>query len=132
MNVADLFSGVGGMSEGFRMAGFDIKFAVEFDKDIAAAYGYNHPETEVIAEDICKVDVKALHKKYPSIDVVMGGPPCQGFSQKGKRLSLDDPRNYLFQQFVRFVKEFKPKYFVLENATAVSLNTAFGAWVVPA
>ena len=115
MNVADLFSGVGGMSEGFRMAGFDIKFAVEFDKDIAAAYGYNHLETEVIAEDICKVDVKAVHKKYPSIDVVMGGPPCQGFSQKGKRLSLDDPRNYLFQQFVRFVKEFKPKYFVLEN-----------------
>lgn len=115
MNVADLFSGVGGMSEGFRMAGFHIKFAIEFDKDIAVSFRCNHPETEVIAEDICKVDVKALHKKYPSIDVVMGGPPCQGFSQKGKRLSLDDPRNFLFQQFVRFVKEFKPKYFVLEN-----------------
>lgn len=115
MNVADLFSGVGGMSEGFRMAGFDIKFAIEFDKDIAKAYSLNHPKTEMIADDICKVDVHKLHKKYPSIDVVMGGPPCQGFSQKGKRLSLDDPRNFLFQQFVRFVQEFKPKYFVFEN-----------------
>lgn len=115
MTVADLFSGVGGMSEGFRMAGFDIKFAIEFDKEIAAAYKNNHPETEVIADDICNVDVKSLHNKYPSIDVIMGGPPCQGFSQKGKRLNLDDPRNFLFQQFVRFVEEFKPKYFVLEN-----------------
>lgn len=115
MNVADLFSGVGGMSEGFRMAGFDIKFAIEFDKEIAAAYRKNHPKTEVIAEDICNVDAKALHAKYPQIDVVMGGPPCQGFSQKGKRLNLNDPRNYLFQQFVRFVDELKPKYFVLEN-----------------
>lgn len=115
MNVADLFAGVGGMSEGFRMAGFDIKFAVEFDKDIAKSYKLNHPETEVLAEDVCSVDVQALHKRHPNIDVIMGGPPCQGFSQKGKRLSLDDPRNYLFQQFVRFVKEFKPKYFVLEN-----------------
>lgn len=115
MNVADLFSGVGGMSEGFRMAGFDIIFAVEFDKEIASAYKYNHPETEVIAEDICNVDVVNLHNKYPTIDVVMGGPPCQGFSQKGKRLNINDPRNYLFHQFVRFVKEFKPKYFVLEN-----------------
>lgn len=115
MNVADLFSGVGGMSEGFRMAGFDIKFAIEFDKEIAMAYALNHEGTEVIAEDIREVDVEALHKRYPTIDVIMGGPPCQGFSQKGKRMSLDDPRNFLFQQFVRFVKEFKPKYFVLEN-----------------
>ncbi len=115
MNVADLFSGVGGLSEGFRMAGFDIKFAVEFDKEIASVYGLNHKDTEVIADDICNVDVISLHKKYPSIDVIIGGPPCQGFSQKGKRLNLDDPRNFLFKQFVRFVKEFNPKYFVLEN-----------------
>ena len=115
MNVIDLFAGVGGMSEGFRMEGFDIKVAIEYDKDIASSYGKNHPGTEVIADDISNVDVEQLHKKYPDIDVVMGGPPCQGFSQKGKRLSLNDPRNYLFQQFVRFVKEFKPKYFVLEN-----------------
>lgn len=115
MIVGDLFAGVGGMSEGFRQAGFDIAFAVEFDKDIANAYQLNHKKTDVYAEDICQIDVAALHLKHPHIDVIIGGPPCQGFSQKGKRLSLDDPRNYLFQQYVRFVKEFAPKYFVLEN-----------------
>ena len=122
MNVADLFAGVGGMSEGFRMAGFDIKFAIEFDKDIAQAFANNHIGTEVISEDICNVDAKALHEKYPKIDVIMGGPPCQGFSQKGKRLNLDDPRNFLFHQFVRFVGEFNPKYFVLENVPNIVPN----------
>ena len=119
MIVGDLFAGVGGMSEGFRMAGFDIAFAVEFDKDIANAYKLNHKGTDVYAENICDIDVVALHRKYPHIDVIIGGPPCQGFSQKGKRLSLDDPRNFLFQQYVRFVAEFKPKYFVLENVPGI-------------
>ena len=116
MIVGDLFAGVGGMSEGFRQAGFNIAFAVEFDRDIAKAYQLNHKETDVYAEDIYVV---SLHQKHPHIDVIIGGPPCQGFSQKGKRLSLDDPRNFLFQQYVRFVKEFKPKYFVLENVPNV-------------
>lgn len=116
MIIADLFAGVGGMSEGFKMAGgFKIAFAVEFDKDIAHAYKMNHKDTEVYATDICMIDAVELHKKHPVIDVIIGGPPCQGFSQKGKRLSLDDPRNFLFQQYVRFVNEFHPKYFVLEN-----------------
>lgn len=115
MNVADLFAGVGGMSEGFKMAGFNISFAVEYDKDIAYAYEKNHIGTKMFNTDICQLDVKELHKEFPNIDVIIGGPPCQGFSQKGKRLSLDDPRNFLFKQYVRFVKEFKPKYFVLEN-----------------
>ena len=115
MIVGDLFAGVGGLSEGFRMDGFDIGFAIEFDKEIAESYKLNHPTTDVIADDISKVDVEELHKKHPNIDVIIGGPPCQGFSQKGKRLSLDDPRNFLFKQFVKFVAEFKPKYFVLEN-----------------
>ena len=115
MIIGDLFAGVGGMSEGFRMAGFDVAFAIEYDKDIAASYKKNHTDTDVIADDICNVDVVLLHQKHPHIDVIIGGPPCQGFSQKGKRLSLDDPRNFLFKQFVKFVAEFKPKYFVLEN-----------------
>ena len=116
MIVGDLFAGVGGMSEGFQMTGqFNIAFAVEFDKDIADAYQRNHQETDVYAKNICDIDVVALHKKHPKVDVIIGGPPCQGFSQKGKRLNLEDPRNFLFQQYVRFVKEFKPKYFVLEN-----------------
>ena len=116
MIVGDLFAGVGGMSEGFKLAGgFDIAFAVEYDKEIAFAYKKNHTTTEVYDMDIREINVIDLHKKYPVIDVIIGGPPCQGFSQKGKRLNIDDPRNYLFQQYVRFVEEFKPKYFVLEN-----------------
>lgn len=111
MIVGDLFAGVGGMSEGFLMAGgFDIAFAVEFDKEIANAYQRNHVGTEVLAENICDIDVKSLHARHPKIDVIIGGPPCQGFSQKGKRLNLDDPRNFLFQQYVTQVSdlEFKP------------------------
>ena len=115
MKVADLFSGVGGMSQGFIMSGFEIDIAIEFDKEIAGSFKKNHPHTDVYAKDIRDVDFSNLHKKHPDIDVVMGGPPCQGFSQKGKRLSLNDPRNFLFRQFVKFVEEFSPKYFVLEN-----------------
>lgn len=115
MIVGDLFAGVGGLSEGFRMAGCEIGFAIELDKEIAYSYQLNHPSTNVIADDIRNVDASELHKKHPVIDIIIGGPPCQGFSQKGKRLSLDDPRNFLFLQFVKFVREFEPKYFVLEN-----------------
>lgn len=115
MIIGDLFAGVGGMSEGFRMAGFEVAFAIEYDKEIAASYKRNHEKTDVVADDICNVDVEQLHEKHPHVDVIIGGPPCQGFSQKGKRLSLDDPRNFLFKQFVKFVEEFDPKYFVLEN-----------------
>lgn len=115
MIAADLFSGVGGLSQGFISAGFEIAFAVEFDKEISKAYAYNHPETEMINEDICSIDVEEVKKRHPHIDLIMGGPPCQGFSQKGKRLNINDPRNFLFQQFVRFVDSFRPKFFVLEN-----------------
>ncbi len=115
MKVADLFAGVGGLSHGFIKAGFDVDIAIEYDKDIAASYKKNHPQTDVYAEDITKLNLEDIHAKHPKIDIVMGGPPCQGYSQKGKRLSLNDPRNYLFKQFVRFVEVFSPKYFVLEN-----------------
>jgi DNA (cytosine-5)-methyltransferase 1 len=115
MIAADLFSGVGGLSQGFISAGFEIAFAIEFDKEIADAYAKNHPGTEMINENICTIDVESVKKRHPHIDLIMGGPPCQGFSQKGKRMSINDPRNFLFQQFVRFVESFKPKYFVLEN-----------------
>lgn len=125
MNVADLFSGVGGLSQGFIQAGFNITLAIEFDPPIADAYKLNHPNTTVYNEDICKMDFKRLHKIHPNIDIVVGGPPCQGFSQKGKRLQLDDPRNFLFRRFVDFVTEFQPKYFVIENVPNI-ITTANG------
>lgn len=125
MIVADLFAGVGGLSQGFIKAGFSIALAVEFDSTIARAYQLNHKDTKVYNDDICKMDFSEVHLHHPNIDIVIGGPPCQGFSQKGKRLKLDDPRNFLFQRFVDFVKEFKPKYFVLENVPNI-ITTAKG------
>lgn len=125
LKVADLFSGVGGLSQGFIQAGFNVTLAIEFDSSIANAYKLNHPNTAIYNEDICKMDFKHLHKIHPDIDIVIGGPPCQGFSQKGKRLQLDDPRNFLFRRFVDFVDEFKPKYFVIENVPNI-ITTANG------
>lgn len=125
MKVADLFAGVGGLSLGFEQAGFDIAFAVEFDKDIAAAYEKNHVGTMVYNTDICKLDPHELMNRHGKIDVVVGGPPCQGFSQKGKRLSVKDDRNFLFRQYVRFVEALRPKFFVIENVPNI-VTTANG------
>lgn len=125
MKVADLFAGVGGLSQGFIKAGCSIEFAVEFDSAIAEAYQKNHPNTTVYNEDISKLDTTLLKQKHPHVDIIIGGPPCQGFSQKGKRLSINDPRNFLFQQFVRFVRDFNPTYFVIENVPNI-LTTSNG------
>ena len=125
MKVADLFSGVGGLSLGFRQAGFAVAFAIEHDKEIAEAYSRNDSSAVMFNEDITKLDPKKLANRFGRVDVIVGGPPCQGFSQKGKRLSVNDDRNFLFKQYVRFVAEFKPKYFVLENVPNI-ITTAKG------
>ena len=112
----DLFAGVGGLSLGFEQAGFKIVWANEFNKSIADAYKKNHPYTIVDSRDIRDIDIQEEFKKYiGNIDVVMGGPPCQGFSQKGKRIGLNDERNFMFQKFVEVVSIVRPKFFVLEN-----------------
>ena len=125
MKVADLFAGVGGLSLGFEQAGFDVAFAVEFDKDIAEAYEKNHVGTTMYNADISKLDPNQLLKRHGRVDVIVGGPPCQGFSQKGKRLSVNDDRNFLFRQYVRFVEVFRPKFFVIENVPNI-ITTANG------
>lgn len=123
--IADLFSGVGGLSQGFISQGFDVEFAIEYDKDIALSYQKNHPSTKMYSQDISIVDFEELKKNHREIDVIVGGPPCQGFSQKGKRLSVNDDRNYMFQRFIDAVTIFKPQYFVLENVPNI-LTTASG------
>ncbi len=125
MRIADLFSGVGGLSLGFRQAGFTVAFAVEHDKEIADAYSRNDDSAVMFNSDITQLNPKELAKRFGRIDVIVGGPPCQGFSQKGKRLSVNDDRNFLFKQYVRFVAEFRPKYFVLENVPNI-ITTANG------
>ena len=114
--VIDLFAGVGGLSLGFKQNGFDVVFANEYNKDIAKAYKLNNPETTVNDDDIRNLDFEKVFMPYSGqITVVVGGPPCQGFSQKGKRIGIKDERNFMFQQFVKVVEYVRPKYFVLEN-----------------
>ena len=114
--VIDLFAGVGGLSLGFEMEGFDILLANEFDQSIATAYRENHKSTNVVVGDITSLDLSKVFGEYVNkIDVVIGGPPCQGFSQKGKRKTINDERNFLFKHYVEVVKFVKPKYFVMEN-----------------
>lgn len=114
--VIDLFAGVGGFSLGFQRAGFDIILANEYDVEIAKSYSFNHPSTKMIVEDITKLDyVREFSEYVGKIDVIVGGPPCQGFSQKGQRKTILDERNFLFQFFVKAVSFIQPKYFVMEN-----------------
>ena len=114
--VIDLFAGVGGLSLGFEMAGFEVALANEYDPSIAEAYKKNRPNTKMIVEDITKLPVEETFGPYQGkVTVVIGGPPCQGFSQKGMRKSINDPRNFLFRYYFEVVKKVKPEYFVIEN-----------------
>ncbi|MDN3015799.1 DNA cytosine methyltransferase [Paenibacillus sp. BSR1-1] len=122
MNVIDLFAGAGGMSTGFEQAGFKVLLANEYIPQIAETYQYNHKQTKVLIGDIRDVTIEEMKREIGDckIDVVTGGPPCQGFSMSGKRIRntsefIDDPRNYLFKEFYKVVKGFSPKYFVMEN-----------------
>ncbi len=116
MNVLELFAGTGGMGVGFKKAGFNIVGAIELEKSIADSYEKNHPGSKIFCGDICKIDINNVKKELNAIvDVIVGGPPCQGFSKRGKNLGLDDERNFLFKEYFKYVKLFNPKYFVIEN-----------------
>lgn len=98
------------------MAGFEVVLANEFDKSIADAYIENRPGTKMIVQDITKLPIEETFGPYAGrTTAVIGGPPCQGFSQKGQRKSINDPRNFLFRYYYEVVRRVKPKYFVIEN-----------------
>lgn len=114
--VIDLFSGVGGLSLGFEQAGFNTIVANEYDESIANSYMKNHPNTKVIVGDITSLNLENEFLSYKGkVDVIIGGPPCQGYSQKGSRKSINDERNFLFKYFVQVVELVSPTYFVMEN-----------------
>jgi DNA (cytosine-5)-methyltransferase 1 len=110
----DLFSGCGGMSLGFEMAGFKPILAIDNWGDALDTYQANNPRTPVIQADLMSLPVSQIVDQIASPTLIVGGPPCQGFSISGKR-DPKDPRNILYQSFVNFVDAFKPKYFVMEN-----------------
>lgn len=117
MRCVDLFSGVGGMSLGFEQAGMEVIIAIEKDPAIASGYIENLRKTRVVVDKVENIDIESMFHPYKQhgIDVVFGGPPCQGFSQKGKRLHIYDDRNYLFRYFVSVVRYLRPSFFVIEN-----------------
>lgn len=120
-NVIDLFAGCGGLSFGFEKAGFNIVKAVEYDKNIAEAYKENHKNTILLVDDIKNVDNNDNFTDL-NVDVIIGGPPCQGFSMAGARIRngfIDDPRNYLFKHYLNIVKIVKPEIFILENVKGI-------------
>lgn len=130
LNLLELFAGVGGLSLGFEQTGrFNVVGGIELDKTIADSFGKNHKSAKVFAGDICKLDIKDVADKLnTTVDIIVGGPPCQGFSTRGKCLGKEDIRNFLFKEFFRYTKYFNPKYFVIENVAAI-LGTADGLFL---
>jgi DNA (cytosine-5)-methyltransferase 1 len=121
----DLFAGAGGLSLSFEQAGFDLAAAVEIDPIHCATHEYNFPHTTTICASVVDLTGAEIRNRAGlqgrDIDVVFGGPPCQGFSMIGKR-TLEDPRNSLVFHFVRLIRELQPKYCVFENVKGLTLG----------
>lgn len=127
-----LFSGCGGFSLGFSAAGFLVKGYLELAPGLRDIYRLNFPDSVELGDDITKVSDDSLAKLQDEIgivDVIIGGPPCQGFSLSGKR-KVDDPRNTLFMHYLRFVDTFRPKLAILENVRLLtSMKNPDGRYV---
>ncbi len=123
--AVDLFAGAGGMTLGFEQAGFDVLTSVEIDPIHCAIHKLNFPFWSILCKDIVSTTGEDIRKMSSigdrEIDVVFGGPPCQGFSLIGKRI-LDDPRNSLVFHFIRLIFELQPKYVVLENVRGMAVG----------
>lgn len=118
--MIDLFAGCGGFSLGFQQAGFEIAHGVEIDPVAAETYRRNFPKAVLQNEDIADAQVPVRGTCKPNI--VIGGPPCQGFSMAGARNRkgfVGDPRNFLFKHYVDFVRELSPEVFVMENVKGI-------------
>ncbi|MBU6246961.1 MAG: DNA cytosine methyltransferase, partial [Xanthomonadaceae bacterium] len=119
--VVDLFAGAGGLSEGFRQAGFEVIAGSDNDPDAMATYAVNFPEAQAITGDLRQAAVKRrILAAAKSATVLVGGPPCQAFSQvRNHSRMIDDPRNELYREFVHVLKKSRPKAFVMENVTGM-------------
>lgn len=123
--VLDLFSGCGGMSWGLHKAGFEIIGGIDIWHQALETFKFNHPDATIIEGDISDIKtnmvMKKLGLKKSELDVLIGGPPCQGFSKNQTALNrfIDDPRNQLYKEYMRFVADLKPKVVVMENVAEI-------------
>ena len=119
--VGDIFAGCGGFTSGLHKNGKKTKWSIEWENIACQSYKLNFPDTKVICANITKVNTLELEK----VDIIVGGPPCQGLSNAGseKRNNtqrfIEDPRNQLYKEFVRFVKDLQPKEFIMENVKEI-------------
>jgi DNA (cytosine-5)-methyltransferase 1 len=120
----DLFSGAGGLSEGFRQKGFNILIANDFDRYCEETYRMNHPETTFISGPIQNMKAKLLlnmvNLKKGELDCIIGGPPCQAFSVYNHQRGMHDERSGLFREYLRLVKGLLPKFVIIENVPGMS------------
>lgn len=121
MKVISLFSGCGGLDLGFEKAGFSIPIANEYDKTIWETFKVNHPNTKLIEGDIRKLD-DSVFTELGDIDGIIGGPPCQSWSEAGSLKGIEDDRGKLFFEYIRILKAIKPKFFLAENVSGMLAN----------
>lgn len=123
MNIISLFSGCGGLDLGFERAGFTIPVANEIDKTIWDTFKVNHPDTHLIEGDIRNVTKKDIEQFIDGeVDGIIGGPPCQSWSEAGSLKGIKDARGKLFFDYIRILKEFQPKFFLAENVSGILAN----------
>lgn len=115
-NILSLFSGAGGLDLGFEKAGFNVAIANEFDKNIWETFKVNHPNTKLIEGDIRKLKLEDIDIE---IDGIIGGPPCQSWSEAGSMKGINDDRGKLFYEYIRILKGLKPKFFLAENVSGM-------------
>ena len=127
-NVLDLFCGCGGLSCGFERAGYNIVLGIDNDKQALNTFELNHKGAKSICGDITAIHLDDIDRVTTNkkIDVIIGGPPCQGMSLSGPR-KFDDPRNKLYLSYIRLVEEIKPEAFVIENVPG--LVSLFGGQI---
>lgn len=114
--VLDLFCGCGGISEGYALAGFDIVGGIDFNEYATQTFKHNFKKANVYNIDITAFPDNQIEEEFGDVDVIVGGPPCQGFSSANRwQKEMDDPRNKLFFEYIRFVQKINPKVIMIEN-----------------
>lgn len=132
--VIDYFSGPGGLAEGFKQAGYDTLLGIDYDRNSAETFKANHDKSSYIRADISELSPDKVIEKIPDsnseVDIIVGGPPCQGFSIAGDR-DQGDERNELFKEYARHIDALRPKFVLMENVPGMlSMQTPDGQDVI--
>jgi DNA (cytosine-5)-methyltransferase 1 len=123
MNIASFFAGAGGLDLGFEKAGFNVTWANEYDPEIWETYESNHPNTVLDRRSLSNISSSEVGLPNQTIDGIIGGPPCQSWSEAGSLRGIKDSRGQLFFEFIRIIADLQPKFFLAENVSGMLLPT---------